>query len=141
MRHALMYHGGFERNRPRLQPGASTFLGSDDAEHQLPPWPSSIDGLRFGYMEKPGKRFVVVRVLDDKEDLVLDNDVLLDFARHLGHGKRLGPEPTIVTDETAAVLLADIMAKNPKQQMQLGNFRVRLRKPASGTPSAGERTS
>jgi len=136
MRHALMYHGGFERNRPQLKPGATTFLGSDGAEHQLPPWPSSVDGLRFGYMEKPGKRFVVVRVVDDKEDLVLDNDVLLDFARHLGHGKRLGPEPTIVTDETAAVLLADIMAKNPKQQMQLGNFRVRLRKPASGAPRA-----
>jgi hypothetical protein len=135
-----MYHGGFERNRPQLKPGATTFLGSDGAEHALAPWPSGVDGLRFGYMEKPGKRFVVVRLVDDKEDMVLENDVLLDFARHLGHGKRLSPEATVITDETAAVLLADIMAKNPRQQMQLANFRVRLRKPPSDASSAGERT-
>ncbi len=61
MHHALMYHGGFERNFTRLQPGARTFLGSDGKEHTLPEWPAEVDGLRVGYMEKPGKRFVAVR--------------------------------------------------------------------------------
>lgn len=135
MRHALMYHGGFERNRPKLASGATSFIGSDEAEHPLPAWPPEVTGLRFGYMEKPGKRFVVVRIVDDKEDIVLDNEVLIDFVRHLGHGKRLGPEPTVIKDETAAVLLADVMARNPKQQMQLANFRARLRKPSADQAS------
>ncbi len=124
-----MYHGGFERNRPLLKSGATSFQGSDGAEHPLPPWPQQASGLRFGYMEKPGKKFVVVRLADDKEDIILDNDVVIDFTRHLGMGRRLSGEPTLIADETAAVLLGDIAVRNPKQRMQIENFRTRLRRP------------
>lgn len=130
-----MYHGGFETNRSRLAPGARSFVGSDGTERELPAWPAEATGLRIGFMEKPGKRFFAVRVVDDKEDLVLDNEVLIDFVRHLGHGRRLSAEPTVIGDETAAVLLADLIARNPKQRPALENFRVRLRKPAKGEGS------
>jgi hypothetical protein len=119
MRHGLMYQGGFENNYEELKPGTKTFHGSDGAERELPEWPEEIDGLRVGYMEKPGKHFVAVRVQYDYHDVILKNDVPIDAARHMGYGKRFSPEPTVIPDETARVLLADIMAKNLEQRDEL----------------------
>ena len=126
MRHGLRYHGGFERNYATLQPGAQSFLGSDGAEHTLPEWPVEVDGLRVGYMEKPGKRFVAVRVQDDEADVVLRHEVLLDPSSHLGYGKRFSAEPTVIADEVARLLLDDIIAKNPEQRDQLVAMRARM---------------
>ena len=128
MSHALMYHGGFERNYPALRPGARTFLGSDGRERQLAEWPVEAEGMRVGYMEKPGKKFVAVRVLDDEADVVLRHEVLLDPSRHMGFGKRFGAEPTLISDEAARVLLADIMSRNPEQRGELEGIKERLRK-------------
>jgi hypothetical protein len=128
-----MYHGGFERNRPLLKSGATSFLGSDGEEHPLAPWPKEADGLHIGYMEKPGKKFAVVRLADAKEDIILENEVVLDFTRHLGMGRRLSAEPTLIADETASALLGDIAARNPKQRMQIENFRTRLRRTRGST--------
>lgn len=124
MHHCLLYAGGFERNFPKLKAGATTFEGSDGAEHPLPTLPPDVDGVRVSYMEKPGKKFCAVRVQSGKNDIVLHHEVLLDPPTHMGHGKRFGPEPTIVEDEVMAALLADIMAKNPDQKMQLANARA-----------------
>ena len=126
MRHGLRYHDGFERNYATLQPGAQSFLGSDGTEHPLPEWPVEVDGLCVGYMEKPGKRFVAVRVQDDEVDVVLRHEVLLDPSSHLGHGKRFSAEPTVIADEVARVLLDDIIAKNPEQRDQLVAIRARM---------------
>lgn len=124
MRHCLVYAGGFERNFPALKVGATTFEGSDGETHPLPTVPSGVDGVRVSYMEKAGKKFCAVRVQSGKNDIPLKNEVLLDAPTHLGHGVRFGPEPTLVTDEIMATLLADIMAKNPDQKMQLANARA-----------------
>ena len=124
MRHCLLYAGGFERNFPKLAAGATTFEGSDGATHPLPEVPADVDGVRVSYMEKPGKKFVAVRVQSGKNDIPLKNEVLLDPPTHMGYGKRFGPEPTVVDDEAMSVLLADIMAKNPDQKMQLANARA-----------------
>ena len=51
MQHALMYHGGFERNFRKLASGTSTFEGTDGNVHDIPAWPTSANGLRFAYME------------------------------------------------------------------------------------------
>lgn len=126
MRHGLMYHGSFERNFASLRPGATTFVGSDDAPHSLPPYPAEVDGMRVGYMEKAGKRFVAVRVADAQSDVVLRHEVAIDPPRHLGFGPRLSPEPTIIQDETALLLLDDIMAANPEQRAELQAIRDRL---------------
>ena len=132
MTHGLMYHGGFERNFPALRAGARTFQGSDGSERAIPDWPEEVNGVRIGYMEKPGKRFVAVRVQDDESDIVLQNEVLLDPPRHMGYGKRFSPEPTLVDDDALArQLLADIIARNPDQRDELSAVRDRIPQPGS----------
>jgi len=134
MRHGLIYHGGFEHNFSTLKPGATTFVGTDGAQHTLPAIPEDIDGVCVWYMEKAGKKFSAVRVQAGKNDIVLEHDLLLDPPSHLGHGKRFGPEPTVISDEMMANLLADIMAKNPNQKMQIANARAMFS--VSGQPRA-----
>lgn len=124
MRHCLLYAGGFETNFSALEPGATTFVGTDGTARPLPAVPSDVDGVRVSYMEKSGKKFYAVRVSSGNHDVVLQNEVLIDPPTHMGHGKRFGPEPTVVDDEPMAVLLADIMAKNPGQKTQLANARA-----------------
>ena len=120
MHHCLLYAGGFERNFPKLKTGATTFEGTDGAIHPLPEVPADVDGVRVSYMEKTGKKFVAVRVQSGKNDIPLKNEVLLHPPTHMGHGKRFGPEPTVIDDEAMSVLLADIM----DQKMQLANARA-----------------
>jgi hypothetical protein len=126
MPHALMYHGGFEANFSRMKSGASTFLGSDGSEHVIPEWPDEADGLRIGYMEKAGKRFVAVRVIDDNDDVMLGNELLIDPPSHMGYGNRFSPEPTIIEDDGAKRLLNDIIEKNPDQRDALTAIRDRM---------------
>jgi hypothetical protein len=123
MRHCLIYQGGFERNFPNLKPGATTFQGTDGAEHPVPATPDEVDGVRVGYMEKAGKKFAAVRVQLGTTDVILRNELLLDPARHMGYGKRFSPEPTIIDDELMGTLLGDIMAKNPEQRNELSKIR------------------
>lgn len=127
MKHALMYHGAFETNFPLLKPGATAFIGTDGQSHNLPAWPAEVDGVRFGYMEKDGKKFYVVRVMDSKADLVLPHEVRIDPDRHMGMNKRFGPEPTVFDDPPAADLLADILKGNPDLRLQLADIRARTR--------------
>jgi hypothetical protein len=123
MRHGLIYHGGFESNFSELKPGATTFIGTDGAEHTLQPVPPEISGVCVWYMEKAGKKFVAVRVQQGDGDVVLRNEVLLDPARHMGYGNRFAPEPTVVESELMATLMADIMAKNVDQRNELAKIR------------------
>ena len=123
-----MYHGGYERNFANLKPGAKTFEGTDGTVHGLPAWPKSADGLRIGYMEKAGKKFCAVRVVDDKSDVVLKNDMVLDPGTHLGFGHRFGPEPTLVEDDALALaMLEDIIKKNTDAPGELLAIRQRLK--------------
>jgi hypothetical protein len=128
MRHAFMYHGGLERNLPLLVKGATTFEGTDGKVHDLPPWPESAY-LRFGYMEKHGKKFCVVRVMDAESDVVLTNEVVLEPGRHMGYGVRLGPEPTMIEDDGVVMaLLEDIIKKNADKAPALLTVRDRFKK-------------
>ena len=129
MSHALMYHGGFDTNHAALRPGAGSFHGSDGSERVLPAWPREASGARIGYMEKGGKKFVAVRVLDDAADIVLQHPVLLDQTRHMGYGKRFGAEPTLIESEVARVLLEDVIEANPEQRAELIALRHRVLHP------------
>lgn len=126
MKHALMYHGAFETNFPLLKPGATAFIGTDGQSHDLPAWPAGVDGIRFGYMEKEGKKFYVVRVMDSKADLILPHEVRIDSNRHMGMNKRFGPEATVVDDGPAVDLLADILKANPEVRLPLADIRARM---------------
>ena len=121
-----MYHGSFEANFSRMKSGATTFLGSDGAEVKIPDWPKEVNGLRIGYMEKAGKKFVAVRVMDGKADVMLENEMVISPPSHMGHGKRFSPEPTIIDDEPAQQLLKDIAKKNPNQRDALKAIRDRM---------------
>ena len=131
MAHGLMYVGGFERNFSKLVPGGSTFEGSDGQSHSYAPWPAAVDGLRFYYMEKAGKKFVVVRVADGKDDVVLQNELVLVPGEHFGFGTRLSGEPSVLSDDTATLkLLEDIIKKNSAVSEPLMRMRMRLKSPA-----------
>lgn len=126
MQHAIRYEGGFERNVATLRAGATDFEGDDGARHSMAPWPAAADGLRFGFMERHGKRFVAVRVQYRAHDVVLRHDVPLDAMRHLG-GHHLAAQ-TVRLDETAAsALLTDVIEANPEQRAELLALRDQVR--------------
>lgn len=128
MRHAFMYHGGLERNHPSLKPGATSFIGTDGKSHDLPAWPESAY-LRFGYMEKAGKKFCIVRVMDSKSDVVLANELVIEPGRHTGFGVRMSPEPTMVEDDTVIMtLLEDLIKRNSEAPGELPEIRERFKK-------------
>jgi hypothetical protein len=130
MQHGLMYSGSYEVNFPQLKPGATSFVGSDGAVHEHRPWPPEVDGLQFWYMEQPGKHFYAVRVKDSAADLVLMHPLLIEPSKHMGHGKRFSPEPTVVDTEMALVILGDVLAKNPHLRNELAGIRTRIGKKA-----------
>jgi hypothetical protein len=118
MRHGLMYQGGFEENFAALERGARSFRASDGSEVGLPDWPESVDGVRFGYMERRGRKFVVVRVQYDEHDVVLRTPVALDRLRHMGN-QRFSARPTLITDSCAEALLDDVIERNPEQSTEI----------------------
>lgn len=126
-----MYVGGFERNFPKLTTSSTSFDGTDGQPHQYQPWPSSADGLRISYMEKHGKKFVVVRVADDKSDVVLQNEMVMVPGEHFGFGTRLSGEPTLVDDDIAMLkMLEDVIKKNAENKAvsaELLNIRARFK--------------
>lgn len=136
MRHALRYHGAFERNFEGLQPGARRFQGTEGGDHELPAWPPQADGIRVSYMEKAGKRFAAVRVEYGDTDVVLRNEVLIEPGRHMGYGQRFSPEPTEIADEVARMLIDDIIAHNPDQRAELEPIRAELRGQSGGRTRA-----
>lgn len=128
MRHAFMYHGSFEHNHASLAPGAKTFIGTDGQTRELPAWPASAV-LRFGYMEQVGKNFCVVRACDAEADVVVKEPVIIQPGRHMGFGVRLGPEPTLVDDDSVVLtLLEDLVRANPESAEALLKMRDRLKR-------------
>ena len=133
-----MYIGGFERNFSKLSPSSTAFEGTDGQSHAYAPWPPSADGLRIGYMEKAGKKFVAVRVADRASDVVLTNEVVLIPGEHFGFGARLSADATLVEDDVAILkLLEDVIKKNASTSEEL----LAIRKRFKGGTHAGERAS
>lgn len=114
MRHALIYHGSFELNRPKLTAGAMTYTSTDGQSHTVAPRPSAVDGIVIGYMERSGKKFWAVRIQFEERDIVLGNPVVLDPMRHMG-SKRFSAKPVVIDDEHVSLLIDDVLAQNPKQ--------------------------
>ena len=89
----------------------------------MAPWPSGADGLRFGFMERNGKRFVAVRVqFRTGRNVVLAHDVPLDSMRHLG-GHRLAAEPVRLDDDPASALSGTRSDANLSQRAELSALR------------------
>ena len=118
MRHGLMYQGGFERNYATLASGTRTFVTSEGGEQPLPEWPDAVDGVRFGYMERRGRKFLVVRLQFDEHDVVLRTPVVLDRLRHMAN-QRFSARPILLSDASASALLDDVIECNPEQSTQI----------------------
>jgi hypothetical protein len=127
MRHVLRFEGSFEQNFPTLSPGTNGYLADDGTMQSPLEWPAEANGLRFGFMEKHGKRFVAVRVGNGEQEVVLENPVRLDPARHLG-GRRFSAEPISIGDEPAGALLGDILDANFDQRVELVALRDWVRR-------------
>lgn len=122
-----MYVGGYERNFPNLTTSSTSFEGTDGSPHEYRAWPTGADGVHVYYMEKSGKKFMVVRVADSGGDVVLENPLVLVPGEHFGFGTRLSGEPTSVEDDVAiGKLLEDVIKKNMSQSGQLMPMRERL---------------
>jgi hypothetical protein len=135
MQHVIRYEGGYDRNFGTLRSHGTEYEGDDGDRHVAKPWPKAIDGVRFSFMEQPGKKFVAVRVQYAGEDVVLKNPVRLDPARHLG-GKRFSPEPLTLGDGPAGALFGDILESNRDQHKELRAIRARVRQVLDSGPEA-----
>ena len=132
MHHALMYVGGFERNRRSLTSASTTFEGSDGQSHTYPAWPDGTDGLRISFMEKAGKKFVAVRIADGTSDVVLPNELVLVPGEHFGFNTRLSGTPAAVDDNHAIMkLLEDAIKKNHETSDELLMIRTRFKAAAT----------
>jgi hypothetical protein len=127
MRHVLRFEGSFEKNFPTLRPGTDGYLADDGTRQSALEWPADADGLRFGFMEKQGKKFVAVRVGNGEQEVVLEHPVRLDPARHLG-GRRFSATPIPLGDEPASALLGDILDANVDQRPELTALRDWVRR-------------
>ncbi len=128
MRHAFMYAGGFETNFPKLTSATTSFEGSDGQQHAYAPWPDGVNGLRVSFMEKAGKKFVVVRIADGTADVVLHNEMVLVPGEHFGFGVHLHGTPTVVEDNVAIMkLLEDATKKNVAHSDELLQIRARFK--------------
>lgn len=135
MRHVLRFEGSFEQNFSALRPGTKGYLADDGTRQSALEWPAEADGLRFGFMEKQGKRFVAVRVGNPEQEVVLENPVRLDPTRHLG-GRRFSATPIPIGDEPAGALLGDMLDANGGQRAELTALRDWVRRAlASARPA------
>jgi hypothetical protein len=134
MHHAIRFEGGFERNFPALRRGSADYEGDDGARHAMPEWPATTDGLRFGFMEQRGKRFLAVRVQYGEREVPLSHAVPLDPVRHLG-GRRFSAEPIALGDAPAGALLGDILDANPEQRAELTALRDEVRHALAARPA------
>jgi hypothetical protein len=135
MQHVIRYEGGYERNFGTLRSQGSEYEGDDGGRHAATPWPTAVDGVRFSFMEQPGKRFVAVRVQYEGDDVVLKHPVRLDPERHLG-GKRFSAEPVTLDDGPAGALFGDIIESNREQEKELRSIRARIRRALDSRPKA-----
>jgi hypothetical protein len=135
MQHVIRYEGGYERNFGTLRSQGSEYEGDDGGRHAATPWPKAVDGVRFSFMEQPGKRFVAVRVQYEGDDVVLKHPVRLDPERHLG-GKRFSAEPVTLDDGPAGALFGDIIESNREQEKELRAIRSRIRRALDSQPKA-----
>lgn len=136
MRHALMYQGSFEQNYSSLHPGATSFIATDGSVRPLPRWPADANGIRVGFMEKTGKRFVAVRLQFEDHDVVLRTPVVIDQTRHMGN-RRFAADAIIVTDDLAEALLDDVIECNPEQSDELALLINRVNQVRRGNQGRG----
>jgi len=111
MPHAIVHHGKFELNRPRLRPGTDTYLRKDRRSRPIPT--TTADGIHFAYMTKGLHDFVAV-----KADTVLLR-VAVPLRKQHTNGKGFPPGSILVNNAAARSLLLDMIQANPSLEARL----------------------
>src|SRR5713226_8886514 len=101
MIHSIGYHGPFDPNFKRLKPGVTSYERRDQSRKKIPKPSRRVDGVRFGYMEKPLKEFVAVRAQFAGIDVILRRELDLPPRGRRMAGKGFGPKPTHLDDAAA----------------------------------------
>jgi hypothetical protein len=115
--HTLVYLGWFDYSFHRLPEDPVHYYTKGRGRQDPQPVEESsedIDGIKFGYMEKPGKWFLIVTV----DDLILRAPFLLVSDRHGVKGP--GPSECKLGDGVACNILVDAIVSNPEYRDVLG---------------------
>lgn len=115
MKHAIGYLGHIDRDLTNLRPGVRYYVRKDGRPGPVDAPPDGVDGIFFGYLECPGKKYVAVRAQYGDIDVIVKTPVPLDPHRHT-EGKGCGPNPSQFGDEAAENLLADMISLNPDSE-------------------------
>jgi hypothetical protein len=125
VKHSIGYLGQYDRNFQGLHSDPHEYVRENGRTGHVDLRPKDVTGIFFGYMECIGKTFVAVRAQYSDMDIILETPIPLDPVRHTD-GKGFGPNPARFGDESAARLLADMIAVNPSASEQLRQIGIRL---------------
>jgi hypothetical protein len=114
MIHSIGYLGPYDTNIGRIASNSDQYLRKDGTAGDIDAWPDAVDGIFFGYLEKPGREFFAVRATYLDDVVNVGNPVRLDPPRHTD-GKKFGPQPSQFGDDSARNLLQDLIGANPAQ--------------------------
>ena len=114
MNHAIGYLGHYDRDFLDLRPGVRHYRRKDGTTGPVAARPKNVDGIFFGYLECPGKKFVAVRAEYGSHDVFVKTPVVLKPPRHTDK-KGFGPNSSRFGDDSAERLLSDMISSNPEQ--------------------------
>jgi hypothetical protein len=118
--HALVYLGFFDTSFHRLTPKQDRYWkkgeSAESSGRAVERPGRGVKGVVFGYMERPGKSFAIVRI----NELVLRAPVLFIGGRHGPAAP--GPVSARLDDDDAAHILVDAVVANPECRDMLANM-------------------
>jgi hypothetical protein len=120
MIHSIGYLGPYDPNIGRLVLNSNQYVRYDGTTGNIDEPSDKADGIFFGYLEKPKRQFFAVRANFREHRVNLENPVLLDRSRHTD-GKGFFKPPQF-GDVSATNLLAEMIATNPSQTVELTNI-------------------
>jgi hypothetical protein len=122
MTNLMRYMGRLELNFKGLHPNPTHYINPYGDEKPVFPPPEGLRGIMFYMMEdmRTGTaRPMVVMV----GDIVLDTPVAIDYEKHTGDEKRVGPRGKIFATQHARTLLDDIVKINSRLRQE--SFKVK----------------
>ena len=117
MNHTFIYKGRLSLNFDSLTSKSNHYYKSDGTKAEQPQPSKSVDGLEFGFMEKPGTGAFAVSV----GSVILDIPLKIEPVRHTD-GKHFGPKPMLFGDDSAKRLLADAILLNPHRSEDILSY-------------------
>lgn len=118
MIHSIGYLGPYDPNIGRITLNSTDYVRYDGTTAKIDEPSRKVDGIFFGYLEKPNREFFAVRASFHGSCVNLENPVHIDPSRHTD-AKRFGPKPSQFGNESAANLLNDLIAANASQVTEL----------------------